>query len=400
MIHLQPAEELYSRQVIPYLSKLLSYTDLFSRRGTPPAIFLFTMNRKTKQRIAAFHWVLGLIILIPLFIASISGTALVFREEMESWFEPEFYQLQPDDTVQSLDELAAIVDLYTNTPVSYLTLPSKPERAYEFVLSDNTVVFVDPYRGRVIGRRDLYGGPAGWLYNLHSKLLTGRSGEIILGIIGFAVIILFVSGTCLWVRRKHPLRRKIKIKLSGSTRKINFDLHKAAGIFTGLLLTLSAATGSALIFYNSFSQLTHSVAQQPVAVYPVLSSDTDVVNNFSATQASQIANSAVPDAELKRIVWPTADNSAVQVRFQQESEVHPNGMSFVYLDSRNNYNLISASKADEAEFPVNINHWLYPLHSGKWGWWDFILIITGISGILLAVTGILNVKNMKWNKKN
>ncbi len=342
---------------------------------------------------------LGLIILIPLFIASISGTALVFREDLETWFEPEYYHLQTNDTVQPLDHLSETVTQYTDTPVSYLTIPSKPERAYEFVLSDDTVVFVDPYRGKVIGQRDLYGGPAGWLYNLHSNLLTGRNGEIILGLIGFAVIILFVSGTLLWLRRKQPLRRKVKVKFSDSSRKINYDLHKVTGIFTGILLTLSAATGSALIFYNTFSQVTHAAAQQPVVPYPVLSSNSDVVNNFSPTQASRSANSVVPGAQLKRIVWPTVNNSAVQVRFQQESEVHPNGMSFVYLDSRAHYDVISASKASDVKFPANVNHWLYPLHSGKWGWWDFILVLTGFSGIMLSVTGFRNVRNMKWGKK-
>lgn len=353
------------------------------------------MTRKTKQLIAAFHWILGLIILIPLLIAAISGTALIFREELETYFEPELYLVQPQKHPQPLDSLAAAVGHHTEVPISYLTLPSRPKRPFEFVLTDNSVVFVHPYTAEVLGHRHLYGGPAGWLYNLHSSLFTGRTGEVILGVMGMVIVLLFFSGITIWLWHKHPFRHKFRIKFSGSSRRTVFDLHKVAGILTGTLLALSAITGSGLIFYNTFSQATHALAKQPVPSYPVLSSNPDSTGTFSASRAAKVAQTAMPEAALKRIVWPTPRNRTAQVRFRQQSEIHPNGMSFVYIDSRG-YNVVSVQKASSTRFPANLNHWLYPLHSGKWAsWWNIILILTGMGGIFLVTTGFLNVRNMK-----
>lgn len=356
------------------------------------------MTRRTKQLIAAFHWVLGLIILVPLLIASVSGTALVFREELENGFESGLYQVQPQHETQSLDALTEAVKRHTDTPVSYLSLPSGPERSAEFVLIDETVVFVNPYTAEVMGDRHLYGGPAGWLFNLHSRLFSGATGETIMGVMGIAVLLLFFSGFTVWLWHKHPIRRKLQIKFSGSGRRTVFDLHRVGGVLAGILLGLSAATGAGLVFYNMFSQVTHTFAEEPVPEYPVLPVSENSEEVFSATEAAKAAREALPGAELKRIVWPTSQNRVAQIRFRQNEEVHPNGMSFVYLDS-GKYSVVTVQEANEAKFPVNINHWLYPIHSGKWAaWWDFILILTGAGGILITVTGFLNVRNMKWPK--
>jgi uncharacterized iron-regulated membrane protein len=79
---------------------------------------------------------------------------------------------------------------------------------------------------------------AGIIYELHYKLLAGETGTLIMGIVALLTLILSMTGIVLW-----PSWRKLAAGFSikwqhAHIKRINFDIHKVAGIITAIFLAL------------------------------------------------------------------------------------------------------------------------------------------------------------------
>lgn len=138
-------------------------------------------------------------------------------------------------------------------------------------------VFLDPVSGRELGRRE-WGKPAltrenfvSFLYVLHYSLqIPAIAGEdrwgvwLLGGIALLWTLDCFVgfyltlprrerrgAATASWATRWWPAW---KVKVTGSARRINFDLHRAAGLWTWAFLFILALSGMSMNLYTEVAQ--------------------------------------------------------------------------------------------------------------------------------------------------
>jgi uncharacterized iron-regulated membrane protein len=205
-------------------------------------------------RVIAFHthrW-LGLVAGILLCIAGLTGSLVVFQDQMHHWwYIQQFGAVIPTETRAAIPPI--IERLKATYPSKNFTLeslgfPEGDQDPYVAWFSDaihhHLGVLVNPYTGQIMGDYVWEKMWHGILLRLHATLLAGDAGILILGIVALLSVILSVTGIILWPGWR-KLSAGFKIKWNGHTKRRNFDIHKVSGIITAVFLALTGFTGFA-----------------------------------------------------------------------------------------------------------------------------------------------------------
>jgi len=94
------------------------------------------------------------------------------------------------------------------------------------------------------------------LIALHENFLTGPAGRTVNGIGALAVLLMALSGLLLWWPGMARWRRSLHLKRGLGWRRTIWDLHSMVGIWSAGFILMFAASGLYLCFYQSF----HAVA--------------------------------------------------------------------------------------------------------------------------------------------
>lgn len=216
-----------------------------------------------------------------LVIEGLTGSVLAFREELDVWLNPELLtvvtrttpMLDPITLRERAQALYPGARIDPDARIDVLHLHLAPGRSVEFAgppyegAGDGSgyfMFYLDPYTGQKIGertwgevslaRKDIIS----FLYRLHMTLSlptsTGNWGRYILGVIALVwTIDCFVSFYLTF-----PLWRRVEsasaspkswwsrwraawlIKINAGTYRINFDIHRAFGLWTWAMLFVFA----------------------------------------------------------------------------------------------------------------------------------------------------------------
>jgi uncharacterized iron-regulated membrane protein len=209
------------------------------------------------------RWV-GLVMVGFLVVVGLTGSLLAFNMELERVFAPQFFAKAPAgaspldlatlaERAQALVPQGRLVYLARAAPDqtrAYFEPRENPETHAPYDLGF-TEFFVDPFTGAELGRRrnaDISQGVINlmpFVYELHWRLVLGDLGQWTLGIIAFAwTIDCFVgfyltlphTTTAFWRRWKPAWL----IKHNASFYRLNFDLHRAAGLWLWAMLFVFA----------------------------------------------------------------------------------------------------------------------------------------------------------------
>lgn len=220
-----------------------------------------------RRQIVLLHRVAGLAMALFLVIAGLTGSLLVWYEEIDAAINPGWLRVAvPADRRPALPPLqlrAAVLEHYPQAASNYLMLHGQPGRAAIFWLQAPPpaidTVFVDPYTGAVLGARrhgaigDGLHNLAPFIYELHQSLALGRTGVLLLGIVALLWTIDCFAGAWLtfpaparhpaqagwraWLRRWRPAWR---VRQPASTYQRHYDLHRAGGLWPWALLFVFA----------------------------------------------------------------------------------------------------------------------------------------------------------------
>jgi uncharacterized iron-regulated membrane protein len=92
-----------------------------------------------------------------------------------------------------------------------------------------------------------------WVVDLHDNLLSGRTGRVVNGVGGIALIVLTVTGVVVWWRGSKNFWRGFLVKRGTRWPRFTFDLHSAAGIWLVGFLMLWGLTGIYFAFPEPFT---------------------------------------------------------------------------------------------------------------------------------------------------
>lgn len=206
------------------------------------------MNRKTLLHLAfILHRYIGLTVGVLLIIVGLTGSLLVFTPEIDEFLlTREIGHVIPSGQRVSIDSVVDTVKAaYSKVPelkVVDIYPPRKADAAYELRLQppqgETTAVYVNPYTSAVMGRRARDRTFTTFTLQLHEELLAGETGTQIMGVTALLLFILSITGIILWPGWRRLISGfKVKWK-NVHPKRVNFDIHKVAGIITAVFLAI------------------------------------------------------------------------------------------------------------------------------------------------------------------
>lgn len=341
---------------------------------------------------STLHLYLGLVAGLLLVPIGLTGSILIFHDTIGQALNPEMLVAAPQEQRASLESvLQRVRQSFPDREILHLRMPREETDVYEVTLDgDDRQVYVDPYRGTVLGSRLPDEGLTGTLFDLHVRLLGGSVGETVVGILGIVLIVISLTGLILWWRGPHQIKRSLTIEWRAGTRRLNYDLHNVLGFGSSILLVMLAFTGSGLVFYYTFYDATHAVTgtQQfppPPESTPAAQAEVPSIDDM-ITQVREV----LPHASVSRIDFPTAADDPLAVRLKQPEEIHQNGMTFAYIDQYSG-DVLRVDDALDAPLAAKLAHWLYPFHTGVVAGTlgRGIVFVLGLVPTVLLITGFL-----------
>lgn len=336
------------------------------------------------------HIYLGLtagILLVPI---GLTGSILVFHEEVDAALNPHLHRVDLADRRVSLDELVSLVAAqFPDEPVSRIDLPVERGAPVEMTLrGGGRAVYLDAYRGRILGSHLPGETLASAIFEFHVSLLGGEAGKQIVGWVGIMFALIGLTGIILWWRGWRRFWKGFRVRWSGGAFQVNLDVHHVVGALSVLPLAVLSFTGAGLIFYGTFDAAAHHVtATAPPA--PVHS--TPRSGGTPATYEEMFKRSAeiFPEARLSRLDVPAGPEGAFRVRLRMPGEMHPIGLSMVHFDQYTGA-LLRAENALEVPGARRLGYWYYPLHIGSFGGVvvQLMYVLAGLAPLALGCTGV------------
>ena len=352
--------------------------------------------RRTVRRL---HLWLGLGLGGLLVLLGLTGSVLVFYPELDAALHPEIRvegpgrpdwdralatvrRAFPDKGGPWRFEAAATSGAI---PARYYDPPERAGRDFAPMM-----VWLAPDGSRVL-RRDYWGEYAAtFIYDLHYRLLLGRTGGAILGWTGFALLALLLSGLWAWWPRG-SWAKALRLKRGGHPQRSLRDWHKLAGLGGTVFLLLLTVTGIMLELPGESDAALRAVGLQVDPAPAVPSPDPSPSRSVRVSEAVTVARAALPGARIAWIETPPVAGGHFRVRMQVHSDPSRRfPHSFVWVDGGNG-RVVAVQDAGKAGAGTTVNNWLHPLHDGSAGGLAGRLLacLAGLLPGVLFVTGLL-----------
>ena len=204
-----------------------------------------------RKALFQIHLWSGIGIGIYVVMISISGSILVFRNELFEFFTAKPIVVQTSGTRLSEEALRDRAEnAYPGYDVSqYFENKDTPEAAIEIWLersNGNGQVqrLFHPYTGADLGNSVPFGiRMMSWMTDFHISLLNGDSGRNVNAAGAVLWTMLGVSGCAVWWPGSQSWRRSLTLKRNVGWRRFNWDLHSATGFWSSLFILMWGITG-------------------------------------------------------------------------------------------------------------------------------------------------------------
>lgn len=330
----------------------------------------------------------GVTLALLMLVVSLTGTLLVWKQDYLRWSIPQAHEAF-DPTPEALARIAqAIEAAYDGNRIVQIDFATEDFALTKVSFTDGGFAFVDA-NGGVVGQWALNERWEDWLYDLHHRLLLENRGLAIVGLAGLAMSILLIAGViAFW-----PLRRGFRqgVWPKGTARPYLLGAHRNIGVIEALPFLLTLVTGVTLAFPEQAEKL----LLEPFRGENYSLDFGEHLDTISGADtgdwlpAMQRAASSFPGARIRSAQVANEFSPHRIIGLQQPGELHPQGLSKVYIEAQNGYMdvRIDSQAQHVSERLMNAG---YPLHTGRFGNLFYKVLLT-VSGLLVALLSVLGM---------
>ncbi|GAB3376768.1 PepSY domain-containing protein [Spongiibacter taiwanensis] len=389
------------------------------------------------------HRYLGLGIALFLIVTGLTGAIISWDHELDEWLNGHLLDAATPGTPQSATALAHQVETqFPQVQVTYYETATEPGHSYYYWVEPRVnpdtgelykpgfnQIYVDPVSGEILGMRE-WGAVwpvsrenfVSFLYMLHFSLHIPEFNDIHWGVLLLGVVALIWTIDCfIGFYLTLPNRRKQrsesdtagkgkswwqrwapawKIRRNAGSYKLNFDLHRAFGLWTWVLLFTIAFTGFSLNLYREVffpvMSLVSDVTPTPIDSRTPSGHHNPIQANFGFERAIELGEQEAAQkgwTEPVGSLWHAIEFGIYRLEFFTPEEGHGAGgvgHKAIYIDSKTGENLGDWRpwEGTAADLFVQAQ---FPLHSGRiLGLPGRILIsVMGVVVAMLSITGII-----------
>ncbi len=212
-----------------------------------------------RKAVFQIHLWTGIAVGLYIVVASVSGSAVVFRRELMRVLVNRPQVSAHDATTHRLTEAelgTAARRAFPDYNVTKVWIGRNGERPIDIWMSrgrDQQKHLFDPFTGADLGETIPPGvRTLDWFVSLHDDLLSGFTGRTINGVGGIVLVVLCISGAVIWWPGTAAWRRGLSVQWRAGWKRVNFDLHSAIGFWSFLFVFMWALSGVYLVFPHPF----------------------------------------------------------------------------------------------------------------------------------------------------
>jgi uncharacterized iron-regulated membrane protein len=199
------------------------------------------------------HLWTGLVLGLYVFMISVTGSVLVYRNELFRAATPE-PRISTASGPQLTDRQlkAAVARLYPDYVIVNLGRPLNPDQAVDVRLRRGTEIrhrLIDPKTGSDLGDSVSMGiRMVSGLLDLHDNLFAGPAGRKVNGAGALALLVLAVSGMVVWWPGVKTWRRSVTVPRGVGWKRLNWHLHSMIGFWSLAFVLAFGLSGIYLTF--------------------------------------------------------------------------------------------------------------------------------------------------------
>lgn len=379
-----------------------------------------TWSRAAREKIPSFaslrralflvHLWLGLLLGLYLVLIGLTGSLLVFMEEIDAGVSPHLYRVEPRSERRTVDQaFAPVRRKHPSRRLDRVTLPHEPDGAYEFLLArkeggwgpgDALVeARVDPYSGAILAERPRYGPFFNIIFYFHMELVLGKTGRLLNSYGSLLAATLLLTGLFLWWPATwKQCAVRLTVKRGGSYRRVIHDMHNVMGVWPLPVLLLTVLTGAAIMFPKPVSDVAHWVTRSrpdPPAPKVVAQMGQSLPLEELLRTGQTVLRERVPGAEVVRLYPSKKPGQPFRLLAKFTSGGPASGYINLRLDPPTG-RVLHLEDPREAGPTKRLLRWIGPLHFGTWGGAGVkvLYVLAGLAPLGLFITGLL-----KWLEK-
>ncbi|HUN48241.1 MAG TPA: PepSY-associated TM helix domain-containing protein [Stellaceae bacterium] len=363
------------------------------------------MTTRLRRAIGWLHLWIGLLLSLPLVLLGLSGSILVFEDELRGLFDPLAHRVATPGEARPVAEIiaaaraagpAGLAPVFYAAPAAGESLATvrlaQASRGVAGPGASPLRIRVDPVTLQAFP--DAEGdGFLRWLASLHaSALVPGGTGRTLIGWLGVAMLALGVSGLVNWWPRPGRWRRAFSVRRGARGVLLQRDLHAAVGIWGAAVLLVVSASGVYLAFPAAIRTAVDSVLPVRDFRASLISARVEPVKGatpMTVDGAIALARTAVPTARLGFVFLPARPDQPFRVTLQPPRAAHGAPAITVVVDpwTHGIDRIVDPRDFNAAETALA---WQRALHAGEgFGWiWKILVALAGLLPLVFAATGI------------
>jgi uncharacterized iron-regulated membrane protein len=373
------------------------------RRGSRTRAVGFSWRKLTRQ----VHLWIGLALCVPLVVLGLSGTMLVFADELRALLEP---ARDPAKAGEQRPVVEIIDAARTAAPAGFVAVfyraPTEPSAPAIVRLvpsgragppSESRQIRVDPVTLAVqLGAAE--GDLLRQVLALHANLLMpGGTGRQIVGWLGIVMVALGISGLVNWWPRHW--RGAFGVRTGATGIRLHRELHGAVGIWSLLVFMIVSVSGVYLAFPQTVQAVVASVLPARdlrAAAAAIRVEPRPDITPISVDDAIAVARARIGAATLGLVILPIRPDQPYRIGLLLPERDRGSPMITVFVDP---WRRRVVDVLDPRHFTTGetILAWQHALHAGEgFGWiWKGLVAMAGSLPLLFAVTGVA----MWWMKR-
>ena len=191
----------------------------------------------SKRTWLAVHRYLGLAAGLFLLVQALSGTVMIWRDELLLASLPAI-STSPEHPPVAIDTIVA--NARAAHPAAKIVRIDWPAAAGAPVIMrlfdpDQHILSFTAVSGALLSDAAARSYPSEWMYELHSRLLLGENGRWAIALDGVALLILAITGPFVWWPGRKHIRRALQVRWKGAASAPNLRIASCMRCFSLLV---------------------------------------------------------------------------------------------------------------------------------------------------------------------
>lgn len=341
----------------------------------------------TKRGALAIHKYCGLCAALLIFVQALSGMALVYRDTLGQWLQPNAMVRRTAGTDVSPGAILLTAQRhFPDHQIRRLVFPKGEEGVFFVWMADGreqmSYATIDPGNAAILSRGGLWRYPIEALLSVHYQLTAGKPGMAIVCLTGLSLLFLVVSGLVYWWPRGNRLLKALVVKRNIPGRFAVRQWHRTVGVLAAALLCISAITGLVVLV--------------DIMLAPAGSPAWGIQRFDRADRAVAMASARFPGYPIRDIRMPSPEG--LKVNFEA-TERNPEIVATVSVDLLT----LDVKQVKDARAAIDPIATLLSIHDGTlFGPIGLVMVfLLGLTLAFLAISGPLGwylVARRKGNK--